>query len=318
VVFASQSQQAAQPRHAKPAIEVVNLRKSYGDTQVLHDLTLSVGQGEIFGFLGPNGAGKTTTMKILTGLVRPSAGEARIFGLDPSGPEARQRLGYLPEQFRFHGWQTGEEVLMLHGRLAGLSESEVRKRIAPALHRVGLEGRGGERVQQYSKGMTQRLGIAQAIIHRPGVVLLDEPTSALDPVGRREIRDLVRGLAQEDVTVFINSHLLTEIEMVCDRVAIVDKGRVVKLGGMSQLLGGINELRITVNHVDLTLLTLLGTYGSVTRSTETTVTMDLTKPDLSAQIAQEIVTAGYALSALVPVQRSLEDLFISLVESGDR
>src|SRR5262249_20111152 len=152
------------------AIDIVDLRKTYGTREVLHGLNLRVGRGEVFGFLGPNGAGKSTTMKILAGLVRPSRGEARLFGQRPGESSARKRLGYLPEQFRFHGWLTGVELLQLHGRLAGLDPSTIRERIPVVLDEVGLTGRGSERLQGYSKGMTQRIGIAQAILHEPEVL----------------------------------------------------------------------------------------------------------------------------------------------------
>ena len=206
---------------AVPAIATSSLRKDFGTRVALHDLTLAVQPGEVFGFLGPNGAGKTTAMKILLGLVRPTGGEALVFGRSPAEPAARRRVGYLPEHFRFQEWATGAELLDFHGRLAGLGGSELAGRIPELLERVGLAGRGGERVRRYSKGMTQRLGLALALLARPDLVLLDEPTSALDPVGRREVRELVRELAAGGVTVFLNSHLLTEVEAVCDRVAIV-------------------------------------------------------------------------------------------------
>src|SRR5262249_36624094 len=161
----------------------------------LHDLTLSVRPGEVFGFLGPNGAGKTTTVKILLGLVRPSGGEARIFGTPTSDPAARRQVGYLPENFRFQEWLTGVELLELHGALADLSGADRARRIPEVLRLVGLADRGGDRIKSYSKGMQQRIGLAQAILHNPRLILLDEPTSALDPLGRREVRDLIRVLA---------------------------------------------------------------------------------------------------------------------------
>jgi ABC-2 type transport system ATP-binding protein len=299
-----------------PAVEIVGLRKEYGRRVALHDLSLAVQPGEVFGFLGPNGAGKTTTVKILTGLVRPSAGEARIFGCPAGDPAARAGIGYLPEHFRFHEWLSGTALLDFHGRLAGLTAAERRARIPAVLARVGLAGRGDERLRHYSKGMTQRIGLAQAILHRPRLVLLDEPTSALDPVGRREVRDLVRTLRDEGVAVFLNSHLLTEIELVCDRVAIVDRGRVVRAGRLADLVGS-PELRITVDRVDPPLLAVLAAAGEVMAVEGTVVTLALADPEAIPRVADAVVRAGYRLYGLVPGQRSLEDVFVGLVGGGD-
>ena len=320
---------------ATPAIETSGLRKVYGRTTVLHDLTLSVAPGEIFGFLGPNGAGKTTTVKILMGLVGSTAGEARIFGLPAGERESRRRVGYLPENFRFHDWLTGAGLLDFHGRLAGLSAEERRARIPEVIARVGLAGRGDARIRTYSKGMTQRIGLAQAIFHRPDLVLLDEPTSALDPVGRREVRDLIRSLRDDGITVFLNSHLLSEVEMVCDRVAIIDHGRVVRSGQMTEILSGVAELRVMVDRVDDELLATLNRFAKVVAVEEigaapsdeqptpvtrkvATVTLAVTDLELAPLVAETVMRSGYRLFGLVPVHRSLEEIFMSLVEGGER
>jgi len=301
-----------------PAIAVAGLRKVYRRTTALHDLSLTVGRGEVFGFLGPNGAGKTTAMKILLGLAHPSAGEARIFGHPVQRRAARQEVGYLPEHFRFHDWLTGEALLDLHGRLAGLDADERRARIPEALERVGLTGRGGERLRGYSKGMTQRLGLAQALIGRPRLVLLDEPTSALDPGGRRTVREVIRDLRTQGTTVFLNSHLLSEVEMVCDRVAVVDRGRVVRAGPLDELLAGSPEVRVTLDRVDEAVMAELARFGQVDGVDATTVTVAVDDAGRAPDIAQAIVQAGYRLHALVPVRRSLEDVFVGLVQGGDR
>ncbi|HEX5166349.1 MAG TPA: ABC transporter ATP-binding protein [Thermomicrobiales bacterium] len=310
---------------AIPAIETTGLRKVYGRTAVLHDLALSVAPGEIFGFLGPNGAGKTTTVKILMGLVRPTAGEARIFGLPAGDRAARRRVGYLPENFRFHDWLTGAGLLDFHGRLAGLSPDERRIRIPEVIGRVGLAGKGDAKIRTYSKGMTQRIGLAQAILHRPDLVLLDEPTSALDPVGRREVRDLIRSLRDDGVTVFLNSHLLSEVEMVCDRVAIIDHGRVVRSGGVS-------ELRVMVDRVDSELLAALKTVADVVEAEEigaddqhgtpatshgATLTLAVSDLEIAPLVAETVMRRGYQLFGLVPVHRTLEEIFMDLVEGGE-
>ena len=308
---------AEAPSGAAPAIETIGLRKEYRGKVALHDLSLTVQGGEVFGFLGPNGAGKTTTIKILTGLVRPTAGLARIFGQPIDDLAVRRRIGYLPENFRFHDWLTGAELLDLHGRLAGMSAEERRARIPTVIRRVGLEGRGDDRIRSYSKGMTQRIGLAQAILAGPDLVLLDEPTSALDPVGRREVRDLIRSLRDEGLTVFLNSHLLGEVELVCDRVAIVDRGRVVRSGRLADLIGGAPEIRLTVDRVDGDLLAALERHADVLDVRGTTVTLGVTDLDVAPVIAETVVRSGYRLFELVPVQRSLEDVFVGLVEGSE-
>jgi ABC-2 type transport system ATP-binding protein len=296
-----------------PAITTSAVRKAFGGRVALHDLTLEVGPGEVFGFLGPNGAGKTTAMKILLGLVRPSGGEALVFGRPPADPATRRRLGYLPEHFRFQEWATGVELLDFHGRLSGLGRAERAERIPEVLERVGLAGRGGERVRRYSKGMTQRLGLALAILARPDLVLLDEPTSALDPVGRRDVRELVRELAAGGVTVFLNSHLLTEVEAVCERVAIVNQGRMIASGRLDDLADGVTQLRVLLDRVDRDLLALVGRYGDVAQVQGTAVTLAVATLDVAPDLAAAVVEAGFRLYGLVPVQRSLEDVFVDLV-----
>jgi ABC-2 type transport system ATP-binding protein len=285
----------------------------------LHDLSLVVQPGEVFGFLGPNGAGKTTTIKILTGLVFPTAGQARIFGRPVDRRPARRDVGYLPETFRFHDWMTGRGLLDFHGRLAGLSAAERQSRIPEVLALVGLAERGGDRIRGYSKGMTQRIGLAQALLHRPRLVLLDEPTSALDPVGRREVRDLIRGLRERGITVFLNSHLLSEVEMVCDRVAIVDHGHVVCTGRLTDLVGSTPELRMTLDRVDAALLALVERHARVLEVRERTVRLGVCDVEVGAVIAEAVVRAGYRLYGLVPTQQSLEEVFLRLVtDTGDR
>ena len=254
-------------------------------------------------------------MKILLGLVSPTSGEARLLGRPVGDAEARRYVGYLPENFRFHDWLTGAELLDLHGRLAGLSRTERQRRIPDVLELVGLAGRGDDRVRSYSKGMTQRIGLAQAIIHTPDLVLLDEPTSALDPVGRREVRDLIRSLRAEGMTVFLNSHLLSEVEMVCDRVAIVDRGRVVRSGRLEELLGGLPELRVTVDRIDPPLLEIMAHHGQVLDARDATVVLGVDDMAMAAPLSEALVRAGYCLYAMVPSHPSLEDVFVSLVES---
>jgi ABC-2 type transport system ATP-binding protein len=210
-------------------------------------------------------------------------------------------------------------MLEFHARLAGMDTAARRKRIPEVLELVGLSGRGNDRIQGYSKGMTQRIGLAQAIIHEPDLVLLDEPTSALDPVGRREVRDLIRSLQARGMTVFLNSHLLSEVEMVCDRVAIVDRGRVVRSGRLTDLIGGIVELRVTVDRIDPDLLELVSAHGTLVRVQDCTVSLGVDDLEVAPRLADALVRAHYRVYGLVPSHQSLEDLFVSLVDpAADR
>jgi ABC-2 type transport system ATP-binding protein len=239
-----------------------------------------------------------------------------LLGRAAGEAEARRRVGYLPENFRFHDWLTGVGLLDFHGSLAGMTSAERRARIPKVLDLVGLRTRGDDRIRSYSKGMTQRIGLAQAIVHEPELVLLDEPTSALDPVGRREVRDLIRSLRERGMTVFLNSHLLSEVEMVCDRVAIVDQGRVIRSGRLDELIGGVAELHVTVDRVDPPLLELLTGFGQIAHVQECTVTLTVSDLEVAPALTAALVNGSYRLYGLVPSHQSLEDLFISLVQSG--
>jgi ABC-2 type transport system ATP-binding protein len=215
------------------ALSVHGLEKRYGRTQALRGVDVEVGEGELVGLLGPNGAGKSTLVKIACGLIRPTRGRAEICGAPAGSPAARAALGYLAELFRFPGWQSADEVLELHQRLAG-SDGGAAER-AELLELVGLTEARSRRVEQMSKGMQQRLGLAQALVGRPRVLLLDEPTSALDPAGRRTVRELLEELRRRGIGVLLNSHLLSEVELVCDRVVIISRGSVAAAGTPHEL-----------------------------------------------------------------------------------
>ena len=221
-----------------PAIHTVELSKKFGGTVALTGLSMIVPRGEVFGFLGPNGAGKTTSVKLLLGLIAPSSGEGWLLGKPIGDLKTRRRIGYLPELFRYQAWLSAREVLAVHCELAPLPRSSWTDEIATALDTVGLTDRADDRVGTFSKGMQQRLGLAATLLGEPELVFLDEPTSALDPVGRHDVREIIRGLASRGTAVFLNSHLLSEVEQVCDRVAVVDHGRVIASGTMDQLLSG--------------------------------------------------------------------------------
>jgi len=224
------------------AVDVQTLRKQYRDgllgrrrIDALRGVSLSVERGEIFGLLGPNGAGKTTLIKVLLGIVGATAGKAALLGRAAGSRTSRQQVGYLPENHRIPRHHTGNSALLFFGSLSGLSRSEIRQRSGPLLESVGLATWGDTSVKKYSKGMLQRLGLAQAMLHDPELLILDEPTDGVDPVGRSEMRVLLQRLKSEGKTIFINSHLLQEVELVCDRVAILDHGQVLHQGPISAL-----------------------------------------------------------------------------------
>src|SRR5271166_6093441 len=258
-VPAKQGAQATLP----PAVRTVDLAKRYGKVEALANLSMTVPRGEIFGFLGPNGAGKTTAVKLLLGLTHPTAGEGTVLGMPLGDRETRRAIGYLPELFRYQDWLCAREVLDFHCSLAGVARAARSGQIDGALETVGLTKRALDRVGTYSKGMQQRLGLGVALIGSPELIFLDEPTSALDPVGRREVREVLRGLKRRGVTVFLNSHLLTEVEQVCDRVAIVDRGRVIAIGPIATLMADAFALRIKVRDVEPAHREALAAFGRV-------------------------------------------------------
>jgi ABC-2 type transport system ATP-binding protein len=218
-----------------PVIETAQLGKQYGSVRALGGVSLRVEPGEIYGLLGQNGAGKTTLIKILLGITRSTGGTARLLDQPVGTAAVRSRIGYLPEDHRFPDYHTGASLLDFYGSLAGMPRKERRLRAAEVLDQVGLQGRKNYKIRTYSKGMKQRLGIAQAILHEPEVIFLDEPTDGVDPVGRREIRTLLQNLKAKGTTLFINSHLLSEVELICDRVAILQKGVMIREGKVTEL-----------------------------------------------------------------------------------
>ena len=298
------------------AIETLELRKVYNETKVaVEGLTLQVQRGEVFGFLGPNGAGKTTSIKMLLGLTWPSAGSGWLLGVPIERPEARASVGFLPEHFRFHEWLRADEFLDLHGQLYGMGRAERAARIPELFEQVGLADSAHRRLKTFSKGMLQRIGLAMALLPRPALVFLDEPTSGLDPFGRLLVRDVIRTARDEGTTVFLNSHLLSEVEVTCDRLAFIRQGRVVRAGTMAELSAGLVRVQIRLEAVPDGLLTDLARWGDHAAQTDArTVTLTLDDesrlPDLNAWL----VGQGLRVYTLAPRQVTLEELFVQIME----
>src|SRR5438876_7739170 len=241
-------------KYSVPAIEVEGLRKVYRSLVAVEDVSFAMDRGEAFGFLGPNGAGKSTVVKILTGLVAPTKGTVRVLGQPINHVQSRKPVGYLPEFPSFHRWLKARDFLEFHGRLYGLSSTLLEKRIMEVLEMVGLAGRENQKLGTFSKGMLQRIGLAQAIIHKPDLVILDELVSGLDPVGQRDMRELLRELKAEGTSIFLNSHLLADVEAICDRVAIINQGRILKVGAPTELFDKKKVFEVRVDHVSEELL----------------------------------------------------------------
>jgi ABC-2 type transport system ATP-binding protein len=308
---------------ATAAVEIRGLRKVYGRSVAVDDLTLDVRQGEIFGFLGPNGAGKTTAVKMLMGLVRPTSGSARLLGRPLGDREAKRRIGFLPELFRFHDWLTGAELLEVHGKLYGMSRRQRRQRIPEVLELVGLTGRASDPLRSYSKGMQQRAGLAQALLNDPLVVFLDEPTSALDPLGRLDVRNVIRSLRDRGTTVFLNSHLLSEVEMVCDRVAIINRGRVAAVGPVAALLRRETRIEVVLggwnDDIECTLRRC-GTLHGVASDPDgrTTISLELLCDDDIPRVVERLAAARVPVYGVVPQHLTLEELFFDVVAEAGR
>jgi ABC-2 type transport system ATP-binding protein len=306
-----------------PVIEANGLRKVYSSrfgtrkVRALDGIDLSVEAGEVFGLLGPNGAGKTTAVKILLGLTRATEGSARLFGIPVSDPESRRRVGYLPEGHRFPGYLTARQTLSIFGRMSGVDGGTLKARIPELLARVRLTGWEDVKVKKFSKGMTQRLGLASALVHDPQVLLLDEPTDGVDPVGRREIRDLLRGEAARGRAILLNSHLLSEIELTCDRVTVLRRGKVAAQGRIADLTSQSSLYKMTASPVDEALLSAFRDTGAAVERVNGHLM--LTTRDLAHvnALVDTLRARGGILSELAPVRSTLEDVFVDLVKTGE-
>ncbi len=302
-----------------PVIRMRGVAKSFtghlniGRKVAVEDLELEVRPGEIFGLLGPNGAGKTTTFKLLLALLRPDRGEVRLFDRPPSDPSVRARLGYLPENPYFYDYLTAEEFLDFYARLQGIPAARRRDRVRETLRKVGLEGCEGKALRKFSKGMVQRLGLAQAIQHDPELLILDEPMSGLDPIGRREVRDLILSLRAAGRTVLFSSHILQDAEMLCDRIAILDKGRLRSVGRLDEMVAsGVEWFEVTVRGAfalpaGVTLLSRDGQRSLLRVS-------DL---ESLAELMAVVRESGAQVSSIWPKRKTLEDLFLEEIRASE-
>jgi len=306
----------------QPAISVSEVTKRYSSrfgrsvVTALDGVSLSVAPGEIFGLLGPNGAGKTTAVKILLGLTHATSGEASLLGIPVGRPESRQRVGYLPEGHHFPGYLTARATLSVFGRMSGMSAAARRERIPALLERVRLSEWAEVRVKKFSKGMVQRLGLAAALVADPDVLLLDEPTDGVDPVGRREIRDLLQEEARRGRAILLNSHLLSEIEQTCSRVAILRKGRVVREGRIEDLTRQEARYRMVARPVDERLLEAFRATGAAVERVNGHLILSVRDLAHVNDLVDRLRAQGASLEELSPDRSTLEDVFVDLVRAA--
>jgi ABC-2 type transport system ATP-binding protein len=306
-----------------PAIEILGLEKTYSvgfwrkrPQMALQPLHLAVAEGEIFGFLGPNGAGKTTTLKLLMGLILPSSGRAKILDRDWNDPAIKAQIGFLPEQPYFYDYLTASELLDYYAQLSGVPAKERRRRVGDMLARVGLADAGNTQLRKFSKGMLQRVGLAQAILHDPKVVFLDEPMSGLDPMGRREVRDLIEQLKQEGKTVFFSTHILSDAEALCDRVAVIHKGELRGTGAVVDLTSSVKgKMEFTWQGTQVP-----GPVRAL--ATETHASGDTVRaivPEASQDIVIDTLRRErLKLVSMTPVRASLEDYFVEKIAPKEK
>ncbi|MGE5246300.1 MAG: ABC transporter ATP-binding protein [Betaproteobacteria bacterium] len=300
-----------------PAVVTEGLVKRFGGHTAVADLSLTVPRGEIFGFLGPNGAGKTTSVKLLLGLVARSGGAGTVLGAPIGHRATRARIGFLPEHFHFHSCLTGRELLRLHGRLYGLRGADLERRIDALLCRMDLVEAADRRLQGYSKGMLQRAGLAQALLNDPELVFLDEPTSGLDPLGRLLVRDILRELRDAGTTVFLNSHLLGEVEATCDRVVFIKAGRVVSELRLGRDEAG-TEIVLRIGRADAGVLDALGRFGSGVSCADGHVRLRARDELVAPLLARWLVAQGIDIFELRLERRSLERIFLDVMGEDAR
>nr|HEV7952490.1 ABC transporter ATP-binding protein [Candidatus Acidoferrales bacterium] len=295
------------------AVETHGLRKVFGAKVAVRNLSLSVRRGEIFGFLGPNGAGKSTSIKMLLGLVKPTNGKAFVLGAPVNDVDVRRQIGFLPEDFRFYDWLTATELIRLHGRLCGMESDKLKRRVPEVLELVGLSPHINRRVRGFSKGMLQRLGLAQALVHEPQIIFLDEPTSGLDPMGRRMVRDILRAQRERGATVFLNSHLLGEIEVTCDRVVFIKDGEVVASQDLHE--AERDQVRVVVNarNVSQKAVDGLAAWSTSANYENERLIFVARSKEVLPDALRHLVANGVDVFGFTPERLSLEDLFVKIM-----
>ncbi|MGC3983000.1 MAG: ABC transporter ATP-binding protein [Steroidobacteraceae bacterium] len=299
------------------AIETQGLHRWFGDKLAVADLSLNVRRGEVFGLLGPNGAGKSTSIKMLMGLVAPNGGVGSVLDEPLGDVEARARIGFLPEHFRFHDCLNGREFLGMHARLYGMQRQQIKARIETLLARVDLLDAAHRPLREYSKGMLQRIGLAQALLNEPELVFLDEPTSGMDPLGRFMVRDIIDELRQRGTTVVLNSHLLSEVEASCDRVVFIKQGRVVHESSMHA--DAELEVEMTVDGCDPGLLAALAQFTSAQIERQANkIRLRVPDEEVVAQMARCAIERGHKLYGLSSRRKSLEQLFLEVMGDDQR
>jgi ABC-2 type transport system ATP-binding protein len=301
------------PSSPNLAIETRMLGKIFGSKVAVRGLTLEVARGEVFGFLGPNGAGKSTSIKMMLGLTAPTRGEALVLGSPAGDVTTRRKIGFLPEHFRFYEWLTASELLSVHGRLYGMSKSSLGKRIPELLEAVGLSPHREKRVRDFSKGMMQRLGLAQALLNEPDLIFLDEPTSGLDPAGRKLVRDIIKAQRDRGATVFLNSHLLGEVEVTCDRVGFIKNGEVLETRCLGALLEGEVTVTMRARNLSPETLAALGQRVFSLKAAGDALTFYTPSMDALPDIVRFLVSQNVDVYEVTPQRLSLEDLFLRLV-----
>ncbi|MBK7876795.1 MAG: ABC transporter ATP-binding protein [Planctomycetes bacterium] len=315
---------ASTAANADTILSVRSLAKTYGKGlfkksgfRALDGVSIDVGRGQVFGLLGPNGAGKTTMIKVLLGLVGRYEGEASLFGRPAGDPDSRRRVGYLPEAHRLPGYLTGRQVIRLFAMMSGLEGAEADRRMPRLLDLVGMREAADRKVREYSKGMQQRIGIAQALVHDPELVFLDEPTDGVDPVGRASIRAIVQELKARGVTVFINSHLLMEVELMCDRVVIMVQGKILREGTIADLTPRTGSVRFELREAPADLDALLAGLGSSLVRNGNTFEVKLNDAELD-QTIDRLRARGLGIRAIDQRRLSLEESFIDMVRKEQR
>ncbi|PKM82076.1 MAG: multidrug ABC transporter ATP-binding protein [Firmicutes bacterium HGW-Firmicutes-14] len=297
-------------------IKTEGLTKWYGNKLGCRDICLSVSEGQVFGFLGQNGAGKSTLVKMLVGLIFPTSGRAEILGRPLGDREVKKRIGFLPETFRYQEWLTGYQLMKFHASLYKMPGSAGRERIEEVLQLVRLKGHEHYKIRTYSKGMQQRLGLAAALLPDPDLLILDEPTSAMDPLGRKEVRDLILKLKSAGKTIFLNSHLLSEVEVVCDHVALIKKGRIIAGGSIGELKAGKIEVEMIIGNYNDVINRSLAEKGYKPWRENERVMVTVDSRDKIPVIAEIVINNGGSLYRLTPLHNSLENLFLELMQEG--